>query len=84
MLLSWIFLATFLVIYTKSDNGLAGLNSTIVAKENVDLKPKTLVLNNEKKSEQNTLISYLGSKELSRNTGRIIRMFYLQLLLPFH
>ena len=64
------FIGTFFLICKKSDNGLAGLNSTTVAEEKVDLKPKTLVSKNNEIFEENALISFLGLKGLSSNPGR--------------
>ena len=76
MLLSWMFLGIFLVIFTKSDNGLAGLNFTTVAsKEKLDLKTKikTSVTKNKENPEHTSGISY----PLSTNSGTLRKMYFI-------
>ena len=75
MLVSFVLLDLLLVLYTKSDNGLAGLQATTVdskVKMNIKTMPKTLVSKNEEKSEENSLISNLPLNKESRNSGRLI------------
>ena len=75
MLVSVVVLGLLLVIYTQSDNGLAGLQATIVdSKMKMDIKtmPKTLFSKNEEKSEQNSFISNLPLNKRSRNSGSLV------------
>ena len=75
MLVSFVLLALLLVLYTKSDNGLAGLQATTVdtkGKMDPETMPKTLFSKNEEKSEQNSLISNLPLNKRSRNSGTLI------------
>ena len=72
MLVSVVILGLLLVLYTKSDNGLAGIHATTVdSKVKMDIKtmPKTLVSKNESKSKQNSILP-LNKK--SRNSGTLI------------
>ena len=75
MLVSFALLGLLLVIYTKSENGLAGLHDTTVdykGKMDPETMPKTLFSKNEEKSEQNSLISNLPFNRRSRNSGTLI------------
>ena len=75
MLVLVVLLGLLLVIYKTSENGLAGLQATTVdSKMKMDIKtmPKTLVSKNEKKSEENSLISNLPLNKNSRNSGTLI------------
>ena len=72
MLVSFVLLGLLLVLYTKSDNGLAELQATTAdSKVKMDIKtmPKTLVSKNESKSKQNSILPL--NKE-SRNSGRLM------------
>ena len=84
MLLTWILLGTFLTIYTKCHSGLARLNFTSVAEEKVILKAKTLDSKNEIKSKDTSLISHPIINKQSRNPGRFIEVFCLQLCLFYY
>ena len=80
MLLSFALLGLLLVIYTKSDNGLAGLHDKTVdpkGKMDPETMPKTLFSKNEEKSEQNSLISNLPLNKRSRNSGTLINLINL-------
>ena len=83
MLVSFVLLGLLLVLYTKSDNGLAGLHDTTVdskVKMDINTVPKTLVSKNEEKSEQKSFISKLPLNKRSRNSGRLVSLVVFCLL----